>query len=204
MTVCKAESFSEVCGGIYRKTSDYMSQLIRTLSKNKDFYLTEEMDSSSASSELSASSLTNISTYSRSSSCSLKESDESTSSPDIFQKPWQRKRSTSLIEWKKAPAVKATEIVDDTGKVNVIPGEFFHLNHAASTYLDQYTPREDIRDNPLSNVFFTDPSSGQLQLPSSRSTPDMSRSATISRTNSMRTNCSCFSCTYTQGIQRCK
>ena len=165
-----------------------MIQLIKVLSKNTDIKTPEKMYSSSASSELSSSSAMCISTDSRSSSCSFKgaaERSDDSFQEEILTKPSNRRRSTSLIEWKRAPPIRSTQFVDG----NFISNDVFH--HATSAYLDNDTPSlEEIK-----NCRVLPTSASATNLPSVRSTPDFStRSTTISRSNSTRTNCSCFSC----------
>lgn len=176
------DSVSQVCGGIYRKTSDYVTHLIRQLSSNQDIVIPEGMSSSSFSSEFSSSSAMSICTDSRTSSSS-----ECQDNIDNSHQPPLRslhRRSTSLIERKQATPVKTRQVFNETGSVNVIADNFFHLNHAATTYLDNYMPISDITNIRLPS------SASALQLPSTtRSTPNISRSST--RTNS---HCSCFAC----------
>ena len=184
--VYMTDNFILVCGGIYRKTSGYMIQLFKSFSKYTDIMIAkriERMYSSSTSSELSSSSAMCISTDSRSSSYSFKGSERSDDSfQEMLTNPSQSKRSTSLIEWKRAPPVRTTQFVDGTG--NVISNDVFH--HATTAYLnlDNDAPSLD----EIKNYRVLPTSSSAVNLPSVRSTP------TISRTNSTRTNCSCFSC----------
>ena len=179
MTGCVTDSVSQVCGGIYRRTSDYVTHVIRTLSRNQDIFVPEGMYSS-FSSERSSSSAMSITTVSRSSSSSSEPQDE-------FDFPNQssfrslHRRSTSLIERKQAQPVKTIQIFNETGCVNVVADNFFHLNHPTTSYLDNYTPISDITNNRLPG------STSAVQLPSSASTPNISRSSTDS-------HCSCFSC----------
>jgi hypothetical protein len=154
--------------------------------------ISERMYSSSASSEVSSSSSGMcISTDSRSSSYSFKGAERSDDSfQEVLtkqQKATNRRRSTSLIEWKRAPPFRATQFVDGTG--NVISNDSFH--HATTTCLDNDAPLlEEIKSYRVLPT-----SASAVNLPSVRSTPDFSSaSTTISRTNSTRTNCSCFSC----------
>ena len=185
-------TLSQVCGGLYRKSSDYLTNLVRSVSGNRDITVpTNTMYSSSASSEVSSSSAMSRSNSSNSSlSSCLKENN----GPDvIFQSSIskQSRRSTSLIEWKKAPPIKALHANTETKNLNILTTDDFLLTRTATNYLDNnYTPSYD----DIKNIRF--PSSASTsQLPTSASTPEFPRSTTISRTNSNRTTCSCFSCT---------
>ena len=175
---------------IYRRTSNYVAQLIRSLSRNQDILLSEEMYSSSFSSELSSASAMSISSNSRSTTASSTSSKCQENTKNSYQPKLKNlhRRSTSLIERKQAQTVKTVQIFDDdTGYVNVIADNFPQLNHASTTYLDNCSPTDDITNTrfPVSK------STSALQLPSEGSTPNNSGSSSTSRTYS---HCSCFSC----------
>ena len=187
-------TLSQVCGGLFRKSSDYLTNLVRSVSGTNDIRVsTNTMYSSSASSVVSSSSAMSVS---NSSNSSLSLCPKENNKPDMglqspFSKKWERRRSTSLIEWKKAPPIKAPHANTETKNLNILTTDDFLLTRTATNYLDNnYTPTH----NDIRNIRF--PSSASTsQLPTSASTPEFPRSATISRTNSTRTNCSCFSCT---------
>ena len=152
-------------------------------------------------SEISTSGVLNLSASSHSSSSSVSSKDNI--APDdelqiIPSKSWKRRRSTSLIEWKRAPPIKNTHVNSDIQNLNVLTNENFQTTHESTDYLenDDFAPIYNYNDIKSSR-FPT--SASTSQLPTSASTPEFPRSAQISRSNSTRTTCSCFSCTIGAG-----
>ena len=151
------------------------------------------MHSTSVSNEISASSEMRVFNRSNSSS-SISSKDNSSSEIEFVARPpnsWKRRRSTSLIEWKQAPPIKNTHVNNETKNLNILTSDFINTTRAATNYLD-HTPITIYND--IKNSRFPT-SASTSQLPTSASTPEFPRSTTISRSNSIRTNCSCFSCT---------
>ena len=188
------ETLTQIWCGFYKISSNYLNQLILSVLNNNNISAPSyTMYSSSVSSEISSSSVMKMSTSSDSSS-SISSKDSSASEIEFQASPsksWKRRRSTSLIEWKHAPSVKNTHLHHESKNLNIIPSDHLHPTRAATNYLDHnpITIYNDIKNSRFPT------SASTSQLPTSASTPEFPRSTTISRSNSIRTNCSCFSCT---------
>ena len=154
-------------------------------------WLWRKMAGSSSSSRFSSSSAMSLSFPSTSESSSSHDVENIDSSQQTTPTFVSRGRSTSLFEWKQAPSVKSTQIsFNDPDDVHAeILNSVFTLNHAATTYLDNYKSYiQESKDLRLNT------SASAAQLASNNSTPEFPRSTTISRANSIKTNCSCYSC----------
>ena len=184
----------QICKDLYRNSFYHLKLLILIVSRNTYISISSStMHSTSVSNEISASSVMSVFNRSNSSS-SISSKDNSSSEIEFIARPpnsWKRRRSTSLIEWKQAPPIKNTHANNETKNLNILTSDYINTTRAATNYLD-HTPVTIYND--IKNSRFPT-SASTSQLPTSASTPEFPRSTTISRSNSIRTNCSCFSCT---------
>ena len=184
----------QICKDLHRNSFHHLKLLILIVSRNIYISISSSiMHSTGVSNEISASDV--MSVFNRSySSSSLSSKDNSSSEIEFVARPpnsWKRRRSTSLIEWKQAPPVKNTHADNETKNLTILPSDYINSTRTATDYLN-HTPVTIYND--IKNSRFPT-SASTSQLPTSASTPEFPRSTTISRSNSIRTNCSCFSCT---------